>query len=76
MRVSFKKFESTLGSNRRNKTVFTIVHFDINVLGPMILNHCKPIMEESGITVFHKHFHSTYDLTIVSKIATPLMEFE
>ena len=54
----------------------TIVSLDINALGPMILEHCEPTMEEGGILVFQNLFHSTYSLIIVSKMATILVEFE
>ena len=42
----------------------------------MMLKHFNPIMEEGGILVLQKLFHSPYNFIILFKMATTKVEFE
>lgn len=55
---------------------FDIVTLDINALALTMLKNCNSITEEDGVLVLERLPHSTYDHTIVFKMARKEARFE
>ena len=49
---------------------------DINGLCPTMLKHCNHITENDGIMVLQNLIHNTYNIIIVSEMATMNVRFE
>lgn len=57
-------------------TMFCIEPLGTHALDPTMFNHFNPITEEGAVFVPHKLPHNTYDLIIVSKMATTHVGFK